>query len=157
MTFWDMPECLTCELIVRRDAGGAPEWDRIQRTPHWDVVHAFGTSVEGWIVLVLRRHAAAVADLTDPEAAELGSLLRDVSAAVQSATGSSKTYIAQFAEHPQHPHVHFHVIPREPNLDHTYRGPGIFQLLGLPEDECLPEARMTHVARAVAGSLAIRP
>lgn len=60
-----MTACRTCELVQRRDAGGAPPWDQIVRTPTWDVAHAFGTTIEGWTVLVLRRHVASVAELTD--------------------------------------------------------------------------------------------
>ena len=52
-------------LVARRDAGEAPLWDVIVRTPGWDVVHAFGTAIEGWVVLVVRRHIIAVADLTN--------------------------------------------------------------------------------------------
>ncbi len=60
-----MTACRTCELIGRRDSGEAPPWDRIVRTLGWDVAHAYGTSVEGWMVLVVRRHITAVAELTD--------------------------------------------------------------------------------------------
>lgn len=33
--------CKTCDLIVARDAGAAPLWDAIIRTPFWDVVHSY--------------------------------------------------------------------------------------------------------------------
>jgi len=32
-----MPDCKTCELVERRDAGNAPLWDNILRTPRWDL------------------------------------------------------------------------------------------------------------------------
>src|ERR671938_89183 len=131
---------MTCELVKRRDADEAPPWDRIRRTPNWDVVHAFNTSVEGWLVLVVRRHITSVADMTDEEAAELGPLIRNVSRAVQRVVNSDKTYVAQFAEHPQHPHVHVHVIPRAPDLPDERRGPRVFSLLGVADDNCVPEA-----------------
>jgi len=70
-----MAECRTCELLERRDRGDAPDWDAIVRTEGWDVVHCDATSVYGWMVLVVRRHVAAVAELTDGEAAELGPLV----------------------------------------------------------------------------------
>ncbi|MBV9581560.1 MAG: hypothetical protein JO057_23530 [Chloroflexi bacterium] len=57
-----------------------------------------------------------------------------------------KTYVVQFAEHPQHPHVHVHVIPRSAGLPHEQRGPGIFALLGVDEDGSVPEARMNEIA-----------
>jgi diadenosine tetraphosphate (Ap4A) HIT family hydrolase len=85
-------------LVARRDAGHAPPWDLIVRTPNWDIVHADGTSVEGWTVLVARRHLTAVADLTDAEAAELGPLIKHVSRALHETVGCVKTYVVQFAE-----------------------------------------------------------
>jgi diadenosine tetraphosphate (Ap4A) HIT family hydrolase len=148
-----MPTCQTCELVARRDAGKAPPWDRILRTPWWDVVHAFGTSIEGWTVLVLRRHASAVSELTDDEVVELGPLIRDVSRALESSTGCPKTYVAQFAEHPDHPHVHVHVIPRPATLDDRSRGPRVFDFLGLPPDRCVPETRMDQLADQIATRL----
>jgi diadenosine tetraphosphate (Ap4A) HIT family hydrolase len=66
-----MDGCTSCALLARRDAGEAPVRDRIVRTPGWDVVHADGTALECWVVLVLRRHADALAELTDAEAAAL--------------------------------------------------------------------------------------
>jgi diadenosine tetraphosphate (Ap4A) HIT family hydrolase len=148
-----MIDCRTCELVARRDAGGAPPWDRILRTPSWDVAHAFGTAVEGWTVLVLRRHVTAIADLTETEASELVTLVRNVSRALRATTACAKTYVAQFAEHPQHPHIHVHVIPRYQDLADEQRGPGIFTLLGLPEDRCVPEARRNQLAESIARCL----
>jgi diadenosine tetraphosphate (Ap4A) HIT family hydrolase len=146
--------CHTCELIERRDAGIAPPWDAIVRTPHWDVVHALDTSIEGWMVLVARRHISAVADLSDAEAAELGPLVRDVSRALASVVGCSKTYVAQFAEHPLHPHVHVHVIPRSADLAEPLIGPHIFDAVGLPENERVTAATMNNIAAEIANKLA---
>jgi len=140
-----MTRCRTCELIERRDAGDAPPWDLILRTPGWDVAHAYGTSVEGWLVLVLRRHITAVADLTDSEAGELGPLLKQVSLALRETVGCLKTYVAQFAEDPLHPHVHVHVIPRMADQPDDQRGPRGFGQLGLVEDRWVPEQRMNAI------------
>lgn len=145
-----MPEvCHTCELVARRDAGEAPAWDRIVRTPHWDVVHAFGTRLPGWLVLVLRRHAAAVAELTGEESAELGPLTVAASCALGDVVGCAKTYIAQFAEHPNHPHVHVHVVPRSPDLQPECVGPRIFDLMGGDPESWVPESTMVGVADAL--------
>jgi diadenosine tetraphosphate (Ap4A) HIT family hydrolase len=144
---------VTCELIARRDAGEAPFWDRIVRTPRWDVVHAIGAAVEAWTVLVLRRHITAVAEMTDEEAAELGPLIKDVSSAIQHVVDCDKTYVVQFAEHPQHPHVHVHVIPRARDLPDERQGPRIFNLLGVPEDQCVAEQRMNEIAEGLAREL----
>ena len=148
-----MSECVTCSLIARRDAGEAPAWDRILRTDRWDVVHAFGTSLEGWLVLVVRRHITAVADLTDDEAAELGPLIKRVSAAVQEVVDCDKTYVVQLAEHRDHPHVHVHVIPRPRDLPHELQGPRVFALLGVSDDQAVDDARMDAIAAQVAARL----
>lgn len=150
-----VPQCATCELVKRRDEGQAPPWDRIRRTPRWDIVHAFGTSIEGHVVLVVRRHITAVADMTADEAAELGPLIKEVSRSVQEVVGCDKTYVAQFAEHPDHPHVHVHVIPRARDLPHEHRGPRVFGLLGVPEDASVTDARMNDIAQQLDAQLQI--
>lgn len=104
-------------------------------------------------MLVLRRHAATLAEMTANEANELGPLVRRVSRALVSVTGCAKTYVAQFAEDPQHPHVHFHVIPvpvDNPTVMRSYR---IFARLGVPADQQVPEGRMNEVAAAIASAL----
>ncbi len=149
-----MTTCLTCQLIRARDAGGRPLWDSIYRTAHWDVVHSYNTSLAGWLVLVARRHMAAIAEMNEAEAVELGRLLRLVSIAVQRATNSEKTYVVQFAEAAEHPHVHFHVVPRMADLPAHQRGPAIFRHLGVPEAERVSEARMDEIAVDVCMFLA---
>jgi diadenosine tetraphosphate (Ap4A) HIT family hydrolase len=142
----DVADCRTCELLGRRDRGEAPDWDAIVRTDAWDVVHCDSTSLLGWIVLVLRRHVAAVADLTEDEAAELGPLVRRVSRALHDLCDCEKTYIVQFAEHPAHRHVHVHVIPRSTDLDEDRRGPAVFTFLGAPEADRVGEDEMNAFA-----------
>lgn len=131
-------------------------WDNILATPNWDVAHAFGTDIEGWCVVVARRHIISLAELTDAEAGELGPLVRDLSRALEEVVGSTKTYLAQFAEHPDHHHVHLHVVPRAADLPEDSRGPGIFSRLGLPESRWVPEPRRDALASAIQAQLAPR-
>jgi diadenosine tetraphosphate (Ap4A) HIT family hydrolase len=148
-----MDGCRTCWLLARRDAGEAPDWDCILRTDAWDVVHCDSTSLLGWTVLVVRRHVAALADLTDDEAAALGPLVRDVSRALHALVGCEKTYVVQFAEHPQHRHVHVHLVPRPEGLADDHVGPGIFQFLGVDEGDRVSEADMNHFAGGLRSAL----
>ena len=152
-----MSDCHTCELVERRDAGGAPPWDAIVRYRNWDLVHAFGTSLDGWMVLVARRHLAAVADLTDEEAAELGPLVKAVSVALADVVGCEKTYVVQFAEAERHRHVHVHVIPRQPDQAPELKGPRIFSRLGVAAEDAVPTDRMDEIALAVRRALAAHP
>lgn len=142
-----MDHCRTCELVERRDAGGAPLWDRIARHGAWDVVHAFGTSIEGWLVLVLRRHVASLAEMDLEEAAALGPLIKQASDALNRVVGCDKTYVAQFAEAEGHRHVHVHVIPRYADQPPELKGPRIFGCLGVPDADAVPAERMDELAR----------
>lgn len=146
-------DCHTCQLLADRDRGGAPDWDSIIRTPGWDLVHSFNTSLEGWLVLVARRHIAALADMTEAEAEELGPLVRRVSLALHAVTGCEKTYVVQFAESPDHRHVHVHVVPRMADQPLERRGPGVFGYLGADESDCIDEVRMNELAVALRAEL----
>jgi len=141
-----MSHCHTCELIERRDKGLAPLWDSIHRAPYWDVVHGYDTSILGWLVLASRRHIAAIDELTENEATELGQLIRQVSLALKQTTGCAKTYVAQFAEHPDHPHVHFHLVARMNDLSTEWRGPNIFKCLGVSVEQRVSEEAMNQLA-----------
>lgn len=141
-----MEICRTCELIANRDAGTAPLWDCIHRTPLWDVVHSYNTALPGWLVLVVRRHIEALDELTDPEAVELGRLIRRVSCALNEVVGCEKTYVIQFAEAAEHPHVHFHIIPRMADQPDNRRSTQIFGYLNVPEEERVSPEVMNAIA-----------
>lgn len=144
-----MDSCHTCELTLRRNAGNAPLWDCIYQTPHWDVAHAYNTSLPGWLVLVARRHIAAIDEMTEDEAADLGTMIRRVSIALKEATGCVKTYVIQFAEAPGHQHVHFHIVARLHNQPEDRRGPNVFIYLGVPPEECVSKVAMNELALRV--------
>ena len=141
-------ECGTCARIRSRDDQTAQPWDAIIRTGRWDVVHAYDTSLPGWLVLVPVRHVLSIDQLTADEAAELGSLIHLTSRFLKSETGCLKTYVMQFAEHPEHPHVHFHVVPRHQGLAPEAMGPGVFAYLSAEDG--------TRVAEEVMNGLAAR-
>jgi diadenosine tetraphosphate (Ap4A) HIT family hydrolase len=114
------------------------------RTAHWDIVHCWPTSHEGWLVLASRVHHDAVAELSEEAAVELGTLLRVVSQALHDRVGAVKTYVAQFAEHPNHQHVHVHLIPRAADHPDELKGPRVFDRLG--DVEAVSEERMNELA-----------
>lgn len=150
-----MIDCHTCELTAQRDKGEAPLWDNIFRTRYWDVVHSYNTSLPGWLVLVARRHIAAIDEMSEAEAAELGSLLRQVSLSLKQVTGCLKTYVMQFAEHPRHPHVHFHVVPRMKDQPDTHRGPKIMNYLTVSEADYVDEATMNALGEQIRQALSV--
>ncbi len=148
-----MDDCKSCQLLRRRDAGEAPPWDSIYRSDFWDIVHAYNTSYLGWLVLVARRHVEALDELTFAEAVDLGSLIREVSQALKRRTGCQKTYVMQFAESAEHPHAHFHIVPRFPDQapdDIAYR---VMRHLGVPLEERCDEIEMNALAMAIRARL----
>lgn len=141
-----MTACMTCDLTAKRRQGQLCE--NIYEDEHWRVVHAFNTSLPGWLVVIAKRHVASFAELTDAEALSFGPLLHRVSRALQEVTGAVKTYTVLFAEHPEHPHVHFHVVPRMADIPADKRGRRVFDYLGVSEAETVPlETRNALAAR----------
>ena len=143
-------ECLSCALNARADL--APR-ERLYVGPRWRVAHAFGTSLPGWLVVLPRRHVTALDELSAEEAADLGPLLRALTAALREALGCTKTYVALFAEAEGFAHVHFHVMPRQPDLDPGLRGPRVFGLLGGDPASHVPARVMDEVAISVGQAL----
>src|SRR5215472_1505467 len=144
------PECLTC---IQNDKPDLPPRERVLVAPEWRVAHAFGTVLPGWLVVVPRRHVTALDELTPAEAAELGPLLRNVTAAMRTVLACTKTYVALFAEAEGFAHVQFHVIPRAADLDADLRGPRIFGLLGGDSERHVPESVMDDIATSIATAL----
>lgn len=149
--------CKTCELVNRRNAGEAPLWDSLHRTQYWDVVHSYNTALPGWMVVVARRHIEAIDELTDEEAVELGRLVRQVSIALRKVTGCIKTYVIQFAEHEDHPHVHFHVVPRMKDQPEDRRSTKIFEYLGVPEENRVTEEQRNDISSKIQSLLRSMP
>lgn len=141
-----MTNCETCRLIQNRSSDEAALWDRILRSENFDVAHAFNTSLHGWIVVITKRHILAIDELTKDEAMELGTLLQKVSLGLKKAVGCSKTYVMQFAEQAGHSHVHFHVVPRMPDLPDQYKGVNIFSYLGVTREHRVSESIMNNIA-----------
>lgn len=144
-------DCCTCHNNDQIDT--LPPRERVAADDHWRVAHAFDTALAGWLVLVPRRHVASIADLTDTEAASLGTWQVRLSRALRTVTGCSKTYVAQFAEKEGFAHVHFHVVPRMPDLSGDHRGPGIFAYLAAPEDQRISEQQQDELATALRAQL----
>jgi diadenosine tetraphosphate (Ap4A) HIT family hydrolase len=149
----DNRDCVSCTMGARADL--APR-DRIYVGPRWRVAHAFGTALPGWLVVLPRRHVTALDELTLSEAAELGPLLREVTAALRQVTGCGKTYVALFAEAEGFSHAHFHVIPRHTDLDPHLRGPRVFGLLGGDPVQNVPDATMDQIAASITAALPAR-
>jgi diadenosine tetraphosphate (Ap4A) HIT family hydrolase len=90
------------------------------------VDHAYPTRLPGWLVLVLKRHAGALHELSAEETAEMGDLIRRSCQVLHAVTGCQKEYISLYAEAPHFTHLHVHIVPRAADLPGGLRGPRIF-------------------------------
>jgi diadenosine tetraphosphate (Ap4A) HIT family hydrolase len=146
-----MTECYSCAREAQFES--LPPRERIAWDPCWRAAHAVGTALPGWLVLLPRRHVTAIAALTDAEAEVLGSWQVRLSRALSAVTGCDKTYVAQFAEAEGFAHVHFHIVPRAIDLNAELRGPRIFGMVGVTEDERVSDARMDEISVALSREL----
>ncbi|MGW3817328.1 HIT family protein [Streptomyces sp. NPDC005046] len=144
-------DCYACSQEAEFD--DLPPRECVVHDRHWRVAHALNTAVRGWLVLLPRRHVAAVHDLTNAETSGLGMWQVKLSQALRSMTGCDKTYVVQFAEAEGFAHVHFHIVPRMADLRPEHRGPGIFELLRRPERERVTAAQADQTAHSLRAHL----
>ena len=148
------PDCFTCSKEEQFD--DLPPRECVVHDQHWRVAHSFNTAVPGWLVLLPRRHVAAVHDLTDAEASTLGTWQVKLSRALREVTGCAKTYVVQFAEAEGFAHVHFHIVPRSSDHPEELRGPRVFGLLGKGAGTPVTPEEMDRLALLLRAALADR-
>lgn len=119
---------------------------RIHEGTYWNVDHAYPTKLAGWLVLVLKRHAAALHELSAEEFIELGKLLARVTQLLHDETDCVKEYISCYAEAEHFQHVHIHIIPRADDLPAALQGPRSFALLKATETDAVPPAEIVALS-----------
>ena len=144
-------ECKSCralagELVLTT----AP---RLDLDEYWRVEHCHPVAVAGWLVLVQRRHARALHELTEDEASALGKWLPTLTRALHDTTGCELEYVMQFAEGDGFQHVHFHIVARSPVWPEALKGPGVFGAFGVA-DPISPE-RATRFIEDVSRHIGI--
>jgi diadenosine tetraphosphate (Ap4A) HIT family hydrolase len=146
-----VPGCYSCDQLAMPDP---PPREDVVHTDHWQVAHAFNSSLAGWLVVVPTRHVLAFTDLTSGAADELGGLVRRMSVALAEVTGCVKTYLMQFSEAEGFSHLHLHLVPRRPDHPAEARGPAVFTYLSGDESEWLPEQVRDDLALALRAAFA---
>ena len=105
----------------------------------WQVEHAYPTKLRGWLVVVLRRHAEALHDLTPAEFSDLSFVLERTVRTLHEVLSCEKEYVACFAELEHFKHVHFHVIPRAKDFPSLLLGTKSFDLLNVSDGDSFPK------------------
>lgn len=132
----------TTECGICRVAGAMSDEDVVLRTDRFVV--GTGMDVPGWLLLWTVRHEAqGLWELDDAEADDLGPLLRDLAAVLQSELGAERTYVMAMGEHV----LHFHamVMARPADAAPEARGAALLA--------AAPSLADQDAARAVAARL----
>jgi diadenosine tetraphosphate (Ap4A) HIT family hydrolase len=126
-------ECLSCLGLagMPRISPGPP----IYIGSYWQVEHAYPSRLIGWLVIVLRRHAVALHELSTAEFAEFGAILELTVRALHGALGSAKEYAACYAEARGFEHIHFHIVPRSHDMPEELMGAGSFDLIRVSKSD----------------------
>lgn len=120
--------CITCGSLdgkISLTPGGV-----IFSGTHWQIEHANPTSIKGWLVCILKRHANALHELDGYEFTELAKLQRIATLALHEVLQSEKEYAVCFAESEGFQHIHFHIIARPKDLPGENKGSLIFSCIG---------------------------
>lgn len=99
----------------------------------WILEHAYPSSLLGWVVIVLKRHAEALHELTPAELRELALIQGAAARGLHRITGCRKEYLVSFGEGPGFSHLHVHLVPRSADLPPDRTATGVFQHLREPE------------------------
>jgi diadenosine tetraphosphate (Ap4A) HIT family hydrolase len=140
-----------CYSCARNAESAFPPREQIYDDGLWRIAHAFNAARLGWLVLVLRRHARSLGELTATEASVFGRLVPATSRALEAELGVPKAYVMFLAELERFEHVHVHVVARPPDVE--LRGTAVFELLKLPSDQWVPDAEMDAFALRIAARL----
>ena len=108
------------------------------------VEHAYPVKTIGWLVIVLKRHADALHELTVEEFAELAHIQERVTKVLFEELQCEKEYMSCYAETQHFYHIHFHVFAKPATLPNELKGGKSFALIkGTAEDAIPPEEIIT--------------
>lgn len=129
-------ECWTCKSNSgeKRISPGPT----IYEGKYWFVEHAYPVKMIGWMVIVLKRHAEALHELTSEEFVELGGLQARLIHLLHQEMHCEKEYISCYAEMEHFRHIHIHVFAKPADLPVELRGGSSFALLKVRPEEAVP-------------------
>lgn len=149
-----MEKCMACSLTEgTADLPGG----RIYSTAHWVVEHTIGPFDAGTLIVKPFRHCVHVWELTDEETLELGPLLKQVSAAIQSLLKPDQVYVCLWSHSGwEAVHLHFVLQPVWNNLQREHKRPGPFLQADMFEAGILPARQDVEAFTAEARDLLAR-
>lgn len=110
---------------------------------YWFVEHAYPVKTIGWIVIVLKRHAEALHELTTEEFVELGQIQAKLTHLLYEELRCEKEYVSCYAEIEHFRHIHVHVFAKPANLPEELKGGKSFALLKVSAEEAVSPVETT--------------
>ncbi len=129
-------ECLTCKSNsgeTRISPGPS-----IYEGNYWFVEHAYPVKIIGWLVIVLKRHAEALHELSPQEFAELAQIQAKLIPLLHEELNCEKEYVVCYAEMEGFQHIHVHVFAKPHDLPENLKGGGSFSLLKVFAQDAVP-------------------
>ena len=120
---------------------------------YWNVDHAYPTALLGWFVIVFKRHAEGIHELTRNEFGELTGLVQKISSFLHEELKTKKEYVACFSEAEHFNHIHFHIIPRGEQVTEDIRGPKVFSLLRVEEKDSVSKNEVIKLSNKLKKKL----
>ena len=105
---------------------------------YWLVEHAYPVKKIGWLVIVLKRHAEALHELSADEFAELAHIQAKLARFLYEELHCEKEYISCYAETEHFYHIHFHIFAKPPDFPDELKGGKSFVLLKATPAEAVP-------------------
>jgi len=105
---------------------------------YWLVEHAYPVKRIGWLVVVLKRHAEALHELTTEEFVELAQIQAKLIRSLHEELHCEKEYVSCYAEMEHFHHIHFHIFAKPHDLPDDMKGGGSFALLKVTSEESIP-------------------
>jgi len=105
--------------------GGAIFEDELIFAGHSWSVSDGSTAYAGAFIVEPKRHVPGWAELTDEEAGAMGTVMRDVSKAMQESLGAEHVYVFVLGHHV--PHLHVWLVPRFPGTPREFWGLQLFE------------------------------
>ena len=133
-------ECWTCRSNTgeKRISPGPT----IFEGKYWFVEHAYPIKTIGWLVIVLKRHAEALHELTAEEFTELGQIQSKATRFLFEELKCEKEYISCYAEMEHFRHIHFHIFAKPADLPEELKGGRSFALLKVSTEEAVPASQI---------------
>jgi diadenosine tetraphosphate (Ap4A) HIT family hydrolase len=116
---------------------------------YWQIEHAYPVSREGWLVIVLKRHAEALHELTSEENIELSKLQQKLIKILHNNYNCEKEYLSCYAEGEHYKHIHIHIFAKPVGLSQELLGTKSFNILKPNNDQIIPKEKIVEYCKTL--------